>query len=415
MDSFTERRLRALLARGFRHGAVEVTFPSGAVHRFGHAEVSPLRLRFTDEAAVRAAWLDPELQVPELYMHGRLTVDDGDIKDLLVDVKKSGRKRFASGPAVVRAAGRLAHRWLRRHVLPETAQRNVAHHYDLDAKLFRIFLDKDLQYSCAYFETGEETLEEAQRKKKRHIAAKMLLQPGQRVLDIGCGWGGMALYLAEVADVEVVGVTLSEEQIAVARRRAEEAGLADRVRFELLDYRKVAGPFDRIVSIGMFEHVGPQHFGAFFAKIRELLAPDGVALLHSMFRAKPNLADPPFVEKYIFPNGHIPALSEVMPGVERAGLLVKDVEVLTWHYADTIAMWRERFHANREEVLRIYDETFFRMWDVYLAASEVSLRHGRLANFQMQLTRRQAEGPRNRGYVGREEARLAAKEPPLDR
>ena len=212
----------------------------------------------------------------------------------------------------------MLHRKLRRYVLPEIAKRNVAHHYDLDEKLFRLFLDKDLQYSCAYYETGEETLEEAQRKKKRHIAAKMLLEPGQRVLDIGCGWGGMGLYLAQTAGVEVVGVTLSEEQHRVANERAAAMGLSDRCTYLLQDYRKVEGTFDRVVSVGMFEHVGPHHFDEYFRTIYKVLKPDGAGLIHSIGRAKPNKSDPPFVEKYIFPNGHIPPLSEALPTIEQA-------------------------------------------------------------------------------------------------
>lgn len=408
-----ESRLAGMLDRGMREGAIEVTFPSGRTRVFGDGSPPLVKLRVTSDAAARAIWMDPNLQFAEQYMHGGLVVEEGDIYDLLAVAKRNGAKNFASVPAVVREIGRMLHRKLRRHVLPETAKGNVAHHYDLDERLFRLFLDKDLQYSCAYFETGEETLEEAQRKKKRHIAAKMLLEPGQRVLDIGCGWGGMGLYLAQTAGVDVTGVTLSEEQHRVANQRAAELGLADRCRFLLQDYRKVEGRFDRVVSVGMFEHVGPHHFDEYFRTIHKVLEPDGAALIHSIGRAKPNRSDPPFVEKYIFPNGHIPPLSETLPAVEQARFLVKDIEILTYHYADTLREWRRRFHANREAVLALYDETFFRMWDLYLIASEVSFRHGKLANFQIQLTKRHAEGPRNRNYIAEAEARLAAAEPPL--
>lgn len=405
-----EKRLIAMLERGFRKGSVEVAFPSGVVHKFGEGGEPVARLRLTDTQAVKAAWADPALQFAELYMHGRLIVDHGDMYDFMALAKQNGAKGFITIPAVAREIARRLHRKLRRHIFTETAKRNVAHHYDLDEKLFRLFLDDDLQYSCAYFENGDETLEQAQRKKKRHIAAKMQLSENQHILDIGCGWGGMGLYLAQNAGAVVRGVTLSEEQHRVANERAAALGLADQAQFLLQDYRKVTGPFDRIVSVGMFEHVGPQHYDEYFKTIRRVMADDGVALIHSIVRAKPNSSDPPFVEKYIFPNGHIPALSEVMPAVERAGLLVKDVEILTYHYADTLREWRKRFHANKAAVLELYDEVFFRMWDLYLIASEISFRHGKLANFQIQLTRRHAEGPRNRNYIQTAEAALETRE-----
>ncbi|MEM7544306.1 MAG: cyclopropane-fatty-acyl-phospholipid synthase family protein [Pseudomonadota bacterium] len=408
-----EERLAGMLRRGVKTGAVEITFPSGKTQVFGDGSAPVARLRLTDDAAVRAAWMDPSLQFAELYMHERLIVEEGEMYDFMALAKKNGAKNFASAPAIAREVGRMAHRKLRRHVLPETSKKNVAHHYDLDEGLFRLFLDKDLQYSCAYYENGDETLEEAQRKKKRHIAAKMMLEPGQRVLDIGCGWGGMGLYLAQTAGVDVTGVTLAEEQLRVANQRAAEAGLADQARFLLQDYRKVSGKFDRIVSVGMFEHVGPQHFNEYFKTIYDLLEDDGVALIHSIVRARPNAADPPFVEKYIFPNGHIPPLSETFPAIEKTRFLVKDVEILTMHYADTLRDWRTRFHANREEVLKLYDEVFFRMWDIYLIASEISFRYGKLANFQIQLTKRHDEAPRNRNYIRAAEEKLAKAEPPL--
>lgn len=405
-----EKWLAGMLTRGMKTGAIEVAFPSGQVRRFGDGSEPEVRLRLASAAAVRKAWADPSLQFAELYMNRGLILEQGDIYDFLALMKRNGPRHFASVPAILRETGRAAHRALRRHVLPETARRNVAHHYDLDARLFSLFLDPDLQYSCAYFENGDETLEDAQLKKKRHIAAKMQLRPGQRVLDIGCGWGGMGLYLARVAGVDVTGVTLSEEQLAVANSRARDAGVEDRARFLLQDYRKVEGSFDRIVSVGMFEHVGPQNFRTYFDTIRRLLTPDGIAVVHSITRAKPNRADPPFVEKYIFPNGHIPALSETMPAIEASRLLVKDVEILTMHYADTLAHWRKRLHANMPEVLALYDDAFFRMWDVYLAASEVSFRYGKLANFQIQLTRRHAEAPRSRTYMVEAERALAEAE-----
>lgn len=406
----SEERLAAQLRRGFRKGALEVVFPSGRVEAFGDGSAPVARVRLTDEGAVKAIRADPSLQFAELYMDGRLVVEEGDLYDFIALGKRNGAKGFFSFPAAMREGMRVIDRLLRRHVYRETAKRNVAHHYDLDEKLFRLFLDEDLQYSCAYFETGEETLEQAQILKKRHIAAKMQLSPGQRVLDIGCGWGGMGLYLARVAGADVTGVTLAEEQLRVANQRAAEMGLADRARFLLQDYREVKGRFDRIVSVGMFEHVGPHHFREYFRTIQRLLTDDGIAVVHSIVRARPNQSDPPFVQKYIFPNGHIPSLGETFPAIEKTKLLVKDVEILTMHYADTLREWRKRFLANREAAVALYDERFFRMWDLYLVASEVSFRIGKLANFQVVLTRRHAEAPRSRAYIAAAEARLAAAE-----
>jgi cyclopropane-fatty-acyl-phospholipid synthase len=405
-----ETKLSRMLERGVRTGAIVVVFPSGASRRFGDGSLCKLRIRFTDAEALRRAYGDPELQFPELYMQGKLLIEEGDIFDLLLLAKINKSKNFITAPAAARTLLRRLDRRLQRRILPDASKRNVAHHYDLNEQLFRLFLDSDLQYSCAYFETGDETLEEAQRKKKRHIAAKMLLGEGQRILDIGCGWGGMALYLARTTGAHVTGVTLSEEQHRVASRRAEQAGLSDRVQFRLMDYRKVEGTFDRIVSVGMFEHVGLRHYQEFFATAKRLMAPDGVFLLHSIVRVKPNRYSAPFVDKYIFPQGHIPSLSEALAPVEKNGLLVKDVEILTYHYADTLAEWRRRFRANRDRAVALYDEAFFRLWDMYLCSAEINFRHGRLCNFQIQITRRQQEGPRSRTYIAEAEARLAARE-----
>jgi len=271
-----------------------------------------------------------------------------------------------------------------------------------------LFLDADKQYSCAYFETPGTSLDDAQLAKKRHLAAKLLLKRGDRVLDIGSGWGGLGLYLAEIAGADVTGITLSTEQLAVSNARAAARGLAQRARFLLQDYRDAAGTFDRIVSVGMFEHVGPRFYDTFFRRCAELLAEGGVMVLHSIGRSEgPNVTSP-WITKYIFPGGYIPAVSEVMPAIERAGLLVCDIEVLRLHYAETLKAWRNRFMARREEAVQLYDERFARMWEFYLAASEMSFRKGNLMNFQIQLTRRQGVVPMTRSYVTREEARLRA-------
>ena len=281
------------------------------------------------------------------------------------------------------------------------AQRNVAHHYDLNDQLYDFFLDRDRQYSCAYFRTGEESLEQAQEEKKRHIAAKLLLKPGQTLLDIGSGWGGMALFLSREFGVDVTGVTLSKEQLAVASRRALEGGLADRVRFKLLDYRLEPAKYDRIVSVGMFEHVGVAHYPEFFGKVKDLLADDGVMLLHAIGRMEPPGGTNTWLRKYIFPGGYSPALSEVLAAVEKAGLWVTDIEVLRLHYAHTLRHWRQRFRANREKIMEMagYDERFCRMWEFYLAGCEISFRYMNQMVFQIQIARRQDAVPLTRDYM----------------
>ncbi len=279
------------------------------------------------------------------------------------------------------------------------AQRNVAHHYDLSDQLYELFLDRDRQYSCAYFLSPDDDIETAQLNKRRHIAAKLMLRPGQRVLDIGCGWGGMALYLADECGVDVTGLTLSEEQLKVAQRRAAAAGLSDRVRFHLRDYREETGQYDRIVSVGMFEHVGLNHYGRFFAKVNELLTPDGVALLHSIGRKDGPASTNPWMRKYIFPGGYSPALSEVLPIVERRPLWVTDIEILRLHYADTLRAWRDRFNEHRDRIRALYDERFCRMWEVYLIGSELAFRRQDHIVFQMQLARAVETVPITRDYM----------------
>jgi cyclopropane-fatty-acyl-phospholipid synthase len=285
------------------------------------------------------------------------------------------------------------------------ARRNVAHHYDLSDRLYDLFLDADRQYSCAYYTDPGHSLEQAQADKKAHIAGKLALRPGQRVLDIGCGWGGMALYLNRVAGVDVTGITLSEEQLKVARRRAADAGVADKVRFELLDYRDAKGPYDRIVSVGMFEHVGLPNYRRFFRAIRELLTEDGAALLHTIGRADGPGATDPFTAKYIFPGGYAPALSEIMPAIERELLWVTDIEVLRLHYAYTLDDWLRRTQAAKDRIVALYDERFFRLWTFYLAAARGAFRHDGHVNFQIQLTRRRQALPLTRDYMTAAEAR----------
>jgi cyclopropane-fatty-acyl-phospholipid synthase len=362
-----------------------------------------MTVRFHDPTLPRKLFFNPRLALGEAFMDGRLTVEDAGVYDFLDflgdNVNRAPRNLLTPlyngfGSKVANAM-RIVQQY---NPLPR-ARQNVAHHYDLSDTLYDLFLDADRQYSCAYFTAAEQSIEEAQAQKKRHIAAKLLLQPGQTVLDIGCGWGGLALYLARECDVTVTGLTLSGEQLKFARRRAAEAGLADRVRFELCDYRQATGVYDRIVSIGMFEHVGVVHYPTFFRKLRDLLSEDGVALLHSIGRHDGPGITNPWIRNYIFPGGYSPALSEVVPVVEHSGLWITDVEVLRLHYAETARAWRMRFNANRERVRAVYDERFCRMWEFYLAAAEVAFRYQGHMNFQMQLARRVDTVPLTRDYI----------------
>jgi len=343
-------------------------------------------------------------------MDGRLSMQKGDIADLIA--LGMINLRLSTPPLPVRLVRRWR-KWLRAVMqwnrMPQ-ARRNVAHHYDLDGRLYSLFLDADRQYSCAYFETPDQCLDDAQLAKKRHITAKLLVEPGHKVLDIGCGWGGLGLYLGAYAEAEVLGITLSQEQLGVANARAKERNLADKVQFRLQDYRAVEGRFDRIVSVGMFEHVGVPYYQTFFDTVARLLDDDGVMLLHSIGRMEEPGATNSWIAKYIFPGGYIPALSEVLPAIERAGLIVTDIEILRLHYAETLKAWRQRFHARREEAVALYDERFARMWDFYLAGSEMSFRHDGMMVFQIQLAKKVDTVPLTRNYIAEREAALRRRE-----
>jgi cyclopropane-fatty-acyl-phospholipid synthase len=351
--------------------------------------------------------LDPELRLGEAYMDGEIVIEQGSIAGALAILL--GQDHGRSAPAVTnpRRLPRLLARRLQQFNPRWRARRNVAHHYDLNSQLYGFFLDSDRQYSCAYFERPGQSLDDAQLAKKRHLAAKLLLEKDRSVLDIGCGWGGLALYLAEFCGARVTGITLSEQQHAFARARVtERSGLASQIEFRLQDYRDVSEKFDRVVSVGMFEHVGVGFYPAFFRKCRALLKDDGVMLLHSIGRSEgPNVTNP-WIAKYIFPGGYIPALSEVLPVVEQSGLLITDIEILRLHYADTLKAWRERFLAHREEVEQMYDARFVRMWEFYLAASEMAFRKQGMMVFQLQLAKRQGVVPITRDYIARAEQRL---------
>jgi len=388
-----EGRLTIIDATGRSH-CIEGARPGPAVTMRIHSWWTGLRLAFR-----------PRLAFGESYMDGKLTVEDGDIYDLL-DLLGRNIAAIESTPLVRWSfALQRALRWLEQYNPIGRAQRNVAHHYDLNDQLYDFFLDRDRQYSCAYFTSPGESLEQAQIDKKRHIAAKLLLKQGQRVLDIGSGWGGMGLFLSQQFGVDVTGVTLSKEQHAVSSRRALEGGVADRVRFKLLDYRQEPDRYDRIVSVGMFEHVGAAHYVEYFTKVKELLADDGVMLLHSIGRMEPPGGTNTWLRKYIFPGGYTPALSEVLTAIEKAELWVTDIEVLRLHYAETLRHWRQRFAANREKVKRTvgYDERFCRMWEFYLAGCEVSFRYMNQMVFQIQIAKRQDAVPLTRNYMAEAE------------
>jgi cyclopropane-fatty-acyl-phospholipid synthase len=412
-----DRLLRVLLRHFIRAGHLRITTARGRRFIFGDGTGVPCAIRFTSKAAQRAVLLDPELKFGEAYMDGNVVIEQGSVADVLSILLKQGHlgepPRWARPQWLLRYWYRRLQQLNRR----QRARRNVAHHYDLDERLYALFLDADRQYSCAYFETPDQSLDDAQLAKKRHLAAKLLVGPGRRVLDIGCGWGGLALYLAELCEAQVTGITLSAEQHKLAGLRAAEKGLTGRLDFRLQDYRDVSGTFDRIVSVGMFEHVGVSYYDTFFRKCAALLDDDGVMVLHSIGRSEgPNVTNP-WIAKYIFPGGYIPALSEVLRAVERAGLLVTDIEILRLHYAETLKAWRQRFLAHREQVARIYDARFVRMWEFYLAASEMAFREQGLMVMQLQLTKRQGVVPMTRDYIMRETARLRALEggqrPPL--
>jgi len=387
--------LRHLVCRG----TLVVIEPGGQTHRFGDGTGPGITMRLHDRSVSRKLFFNPRLQLGEAFMNGTVSFDDATIYDFLnfIGLNLTLAPRGLLTPLYNGFGHAL--RFIDQYNPLGRARQNVAHHYDLSDTLYDLFLDADRQYSCAYFNQPDLSIEEAQARKKRHIAAKLLLSPGARVLDIGCGWGGLALYLARECNVFVTGLTLSKEQLAVAERRAAAAGLADRVRFELSDYREHEGRYDRIVSVGMFEHVGVVHYPTFFRRVKGLLAEDGVALLHSIGRFDGPSVTNPWIRKYIFPGGYVPAMSEVLPVVERTGLLVTDVEILRLHYAETLRAWRLRFNANRERIRTLYDERFCRMWEFYLAASEVAFRSQGHMNFQMQLARRLEVVPLTRDYI----------------
>jgi cyclopropane-fatty-acyl-phospholipid synthase len=398
--------LDKMLARVIKTGCLEVIDAKGVHHVYQGSAGTHVTVRLNDAKLYNTLFLNPELHAGEAYMDGRLVIEQGSLRDFLTMFaeNRAGVRGHPVQKLVRGTAKKLKRFWQRNSIT--ASRKNVQHHYDLSNDFYRLWLDTDMLYSCAYFASADDTLEQAQQNKLRHIAAKLDLKPGQRVLDIGCGWGAMALYLAKVADVTVVGVTLSTEQLNFAREQAKLRGLEQRVRFELMDYREVKGPFDRIVSVGMFEHVGISQFDAYFGKIKNLLTDDGMALVHSIGRKGGPGQTGAWVRRYIFPGGYSPALSETLQSIERAGLWVTDIEILRLHYAKTLRIWEQRFQSQRVTVAEMMDERFCRMWEFYLIASELAFSHGKHMNFQIQLTKDVHAAKLTRDYMFETERKL---------
>ena len=399
-----------VIDRLLKRGSITIVYPDGKRETYGPGGDQAITIRITDRKVLLELVRNPRLGLGETYMDGRLIVEDGNILDLLELVTSSNRwEDGAKGRKLIGKSKLSALTALWRRNKPAKARQNVAHHYDVGNDLYRLFLDDDLQYSCAYFTDPANSLEQAQADKKAHIAAKLALEPGQTVLDIGCGWGGTALYLHRVAQVDVLGITLSEAQLEVARKRARDAGVADHVRFELIDYRGVEGQFDRIVSIGMFEHVGLAHYEEFFAKVRDLLKPDGVMLLHTIGRLGSSSGAPdPVTDKYIFPGYHLPSLAQVTAASAKTRLIASDIEILRLHYAYTLRHWLDRVTKARSQIEAMYDARFFRMWECYLAGGIVMFETGSGCNYQLQYVRDRKALPITRDYIGETEDRYRA-------
>ena len=393
----------AFLEHLIRQGRLTVTLPSGRTQSYGSGEGAPeVAITLHDDTLPRKIVLSPDMAVGEAYMDGRLTIAGDDLRGFLslalINIHAQGQPWFRRPLEYLRVA--LRH--LKQFNPASRSRANVAHHYDLSGELYDLFLDADRQYSCAYFPEPGMTLEAAQEAKKHHIARKLLIEPGMRVLDIGCGWGGLGLTLARDYGAEVTGITLSTEQHAMANRRAEEAGLAQRAKFLLTDYRDITGEFDRIVSVGMFEHVGVPHYETYFRSLRQLLTPEGVALIHTIGRSEPPGSTSPWITKYIFPGGYVPAMSETLRAIEHQKLVTTDVEVWRLHYAETLNHWLSRFEDNIDRARALYDDRFCRMWRYYLLASELTFRHATQVVFQFQLARDQRSVPLTRDYLYRD-------------
>lgn len=399
--------LQHFLNGSVQDGNLVVVDAAGSAHRFGDGRGKEVRVRLHDRTVALGLALRPDPLLGEAYVDGRLTLEQGSLYDLIELVLPQLNYKFAYKWRTGAALNQLLHRIGGLNSIAR-APKNISHHYDLSGAFYDLFLDSDRQYSCAYFEPGQTSLHGAQLAKKRHIAAKLNIKPGMKVLDIGCGWGGLALYLAEVCGAEVTGITLSREQAQLARQRVENRGLNGAVDIRVVDYRKMTGTFDRIVSVGMFEHVGPRHYREYFGQIETLLNADGVALLHSIARPHGPYPTSTWINRYIFPGGYLPALSEIQKELECSGLYVCDVEVLRKHYAHTLRHWRQRFEGNRHKAAKILDERFCRIWDFYLVVSELAFRLEYSNVLQIQMARHQDALPQTRNYIEENEDRLRA-------
>ena len=391
----------SLLKYAMRTGSIKVVGHNGKVGIYGDGRAPRCTIRLKKRRLNYILALNPALYVPEAYMNGDLVIEDGTLYDF-IELAAINYTNVESFPllGLFQWMG-IGGKKLKQYNPVGVAEKNVAHHYDLSGQLYDLFLDLDRQYSCAYFTKPQEDLDTAQQNKKRHLAAKMLLDrsDANKVLDIGSGWGGLGLYIAEVSNANITGVTLSKEQHKLSNERAARAGFKERVKFELLDYRKIPQTFDRIVSVGMFEHVGKKNYREFFDKLRDLMTDDGIAVIHSIGRLDTPAPINPFIRKYIFPGADIPALSEITPIVEKSGLICSDIEILRLHYAETLRHWRERFNARRDDIRNIYDERFCRMWDLYLVICEMGFRYENLMVFQIQVAKSLKAVPHTRDYM----------------
>jgi len=399
--------LITVLNRLIHTGNLSITDTEGVTRHYGDGKGAPVHIKINNRKWERDIALNPALKLGEAYMEGGYDFLEGDVAGLLKIIFDSNGPDAEKAPWMqfLQIMRRLTKRLSQMNNLYRSSS-NVRHHYDLSGQLYDLFLDEDRQYSCAYFESPTRSVAEAQQAKKRHLAAKLCIEEGQSLLDIGCGWGGLGLYMAQFLKTDVTGVTLSHEQHGIASQRASDAGLAKRCQFLLQDYRLLKQPYDRIVSVGMFEHVGIGHYHEYFARVKRLLKPDGVFVLHSIGRSGPPGSTNPFIRKYIFPGGYIPALSEVIPVIEKSGLVITDIEILRLHYAETLKAWREAFTARWQEAKALYDERFCLMWEFYLSVSESSFRWQNMMVFQIQMAHKQDAVPLTRDYITTTEQRL---------